>query len=104
MSVRIPPAAWNPIVSAGATGTEGAESKAWLKLNAEYRLFCAELSGVSEGMPHSFCMKDKMDTLVVCWPNTPRRAYGLTMIIGVRAPYPALAGGATWSQNPPLSS
>ena len=30
---------WNPMVSEGATGTAGAASRAWLKLNAENRLF-----------------------------------------------------------------
>ena len=73
-------------MSAGATGTEGAASGAWLKLNAENRLFWLALSGVSAGRLHSFCRNDRMETLVVCWWYTPRRAYGLMMIIGVRAP------------------
>jgi len=38
-SVRMPPMPWNPMVSEGATGTAGAASRAWLKLNAENRLF-----------------------------------------------------------------
>src|ERR1700756_1020782 len=55
MSVRMPPEPWNPMVSEGAAGTDGAASGAWVKLNAENRLFCAALSGVSAGRPHSFC-------------------------------------------------
>jgi len=38
-SVKMPPVPWKPIVSAGATGTAGGASGAWLKLNAENRLF-----------------------------------------------------------------
>src|SRR5579859_5601710 len=85
-SLKMPLEPWNPIVSAGATGTAGAASGAWPKLNAENRLFCRALSGVSAGRPHSFCMNDRIETLVVCWWYTPRRAYGLMMISGVRAP------------------
>src|SRR5260370_228551 len=79
----MPPEPWKPIVSAGATGTAGGASGAWLKLNAENRLFCRALSGVSAGRSHSFCMNDRIETLVLCWWYTPWRAYGLMMIIGV---------------------
>src|SRR5580700_2704649 len=86
MSVRMPPGPWKPIVSAGATGTAGGASGGWLKLKAENRLFCRALSGVSAGRLHSFCMNDRIETLVLWWWYTPWRAYGLMMIIGVRAP------------------
>jgi hypothetical protein len=73
-------------VSAGASGSVGTASGAWVKSNADMSVFCAAFSVVSGGRPHRACMNFRSDTFVVCWWNTPFLAYGLMMIIGVLVP------------------